>query len=435
MPPSRRWPVASASSIRTRRSRLRPGLMWPRPRLRNRPRARRTRCTAAASRRRPRALPPEATDGRCRRPAPPQRADASAERRGRDARCNAEAADGRYGRDAATERSLAEAEAALAEAEAAELARATDEAAADAQDEAVLDLIADGDGRARSGRRRGDRRGDARRRESCASPRRWPWPSLDMAVSATEPRGTRAPACRAARRRSRLEDRAGSSRRSLATMATARTVQRRAPASPASVETAPAPAAEVSLGATIIASGLAEEAERSRQRSAGADPPHEPGREDRVLLVRRAYCPALCIHFLSDRPHSVIQLASGERAPKRSPPPVPHRDQHWSARWSALTSITDIGRIALPLELRGSPGAAFAEAGGVTVGMPPMRPRQSIDRTAPPATSAATRPVSARGGPEHHRVVALRRSAMPISQNAPKLANPGNAARSRWPSC
>ncbi|MHC2439226.1 hypothetical protein [Bradyrhizobium sp. USDA 4451] len=56
------------------------------------------------------------------------------------------------------------AEAALAEAEAAELARVTDEAAAEAQDEACARADRDGDGRARSDRRRGDRRGDARSR-------------------------------------------------------------------------------------------------------------------------------------------------------------------------------------------------------------------------------------------------------------------------------
>ncbi len=42
---------------------------------------------------------------------------------------------------------------------------------------------------------------------------------------------------------------------------------------------------EQSLGATILASGMLQKP-RAGQRSAGADPPHDASREDRVLLVR-----------------------------------------------------------------------------------------------------------------------------------------------------
>ena len=46
-------------------------------------------------------------------------------------------------------------------------------------------------------------------------------------------------------------------------------------------------AAEPSLGSTIIESGILRKTQHPGQRSAGADPAHEPDREDRVLLLER----------------------------------------------------------------------------------------------------------------------------------------------------
>ena len=54
------------------------------------------------------------------------------------------------------------------------------------------------------------------------------------------------------------------------------------PPQPAAVA---APAVEMSLGSSILASGMFSKARQAGQRSLGADPAHEPGREDRVLLV------------------------------------------------------------------------------------------------------------------------------------------------------
>lgn len=133
------------------------------------------------------------------------------------------------------EAALARAEAALAEAEAAELARSADEAAADAHDEAVLDLIAmemgapdptDDDEAALAE--------EMRVAEAMAA-------EPDIAVPEPEPVFARAPEPMAAP----------------APMAGLRIAE---PASPPPqqphVEAAPAQVAEVSLGSTLIASGL-----------------------------------------------------------------------------------------------------------------------------------------------------------------------------------
>ena len=57
------------------------------------------------------------------------------------------------------------------------------------------------------------------------------------------------------------------------------------------------PAAELSLGSTILASGMLKKP-RAAQRSAGADPPHESGRKDRVFLVNyRSKLTAFHVHF------------------------------------------------------------------------------------------------------------------------------------------
>ncbi len=139
------------------------------------------------------------------------------------------------------------AEAALAEAEAAELARVTDDAAADAQDEAVLDLIAmemgapdpiDEEAIAEEMRAAEE----MRVAEAMAA-------EPDMVAPATEPEPAPEPMLAA---EPKLE---------VESSAVAVTPIASAPAAvppplPASVEIAPAPAAEVSLGATIIASGL-----------------------------------------------------------------------------------------------------------------------------------------------------------------------------------
>ena len=132
-------------------------------------------------------------------------------------------------------------------AEAAELARVTDDAAADAQDEAVLDLIAmemgapdpiDEEAIAEEMRAAEE----MRVAEAMAA-------EPDMVAPATEPEPAPEPMLAA---EPKLE---------VESSAVAVTPIASAPAAvppplPASVEIAPAPAAEVSLGATIIASGL-----------------------------------------------------------------------------------------------------------------------------------------------------------------------------------
>lgn len=143
------------------------------------------------------------------------------------------------------------AEAALAEAEAAELARVSDEAAADAQDEAVLDLIAmemgapdpiDEEAIAEEMRAAEEMRvAEAMAAEpEAVAPAIQPEPAL-----APEPMPAPEP---------KLEDKVEPPAIAVAAMAAAPAAV--PPPLPPSVETAAAPAAEVSLGATIIASGL-----------------------------------------------------------------------------------------------------------------------------------------------------------------------------------
>lgn len=143
------------------------------------------------------------------------------------------------------------AEAALAEAEAAELARVSDEAAADAQDEAVLDLIAmemgapdpiDEEEIAEEMRAAEEMRvAEAMAAEpEAVVPAIQPDPAL-----APEPMPAPEP---------KLEDKVEPPAIAVAAMAAAPAAV--PPPVPPSAEAAPAPAAEVSLGATIIASGL-----------------------------------------------------------------------------------------------------------------------------------------------------------------------------------
>ncbi|MCA6126078.1 hypothetical protein J6500_29925 [Bradyrhizobium sp. WSM 1704] len=143
---------------------------------------------------------------------------------------------------------LARAEAAPAEAEAAELARVTEKAAADAQDEAVLDLIAAEmgapdpiDEEAIAEEIRAAK--ELRVAEAMAA-------EPDMAVSAPEP--MRMPEPVHVARPARVLQPVG------APMAAARTVEAPVspPASPVRAEAAPEPNAEISLGSSIIASGL-----------------------------------------------------------------------------------------------------------------------------------------------------------------------------------
>ncbi|QOZ33137.1 hypothetical protein [Bradyrhizobium sp. CCBAU 53421] len=136
------------------------------------------------------------------------------------------------------------AEAALAEAEAAELARVTDEAAADAEDEAVLDLIAmemgapdpiDEDAIAEEMRAAEE----MRVAEAMAAE-----PEMDAPAIQPEPAPPPEP---------KVEVRVEPPLMAAATVAAAPAAA--PPPLPTIVE-APAPAAEVSLGSTIIASGL-----------------------------------------------------------------------------------------------------------------------------------------------------------------------------------
>ena len=55
----------------------------------------------------------------------------------------------------------------------------------------------------------------------------------------------------------------------------------------------------------IIASGMLRKPVTCGQRPAGADPAHEPGREDRVLLVKRPSAPPLEALQLPQRAHSI----------------------------------------------------------------------------------------------------------------------------------
>ncbi|MHC2333256.1 hypothetical protein [Bradyrhizobium sp. USDA 4454] len=141
------------------------------------------------------------------------------------------------------------AEAALAEAEAAELARVTDEAAADAQDEAVLDLIAmemgapdpiDEDAIAEEMRAAEE----MRIAEAMAA-------EPEMVAPAIQPEPAPAPEPKV---EIKVEIKAEP-----APVAVAAVVEAPAPVPPPlppAIEAAAAPAAEVSLGSTIIASGL-----------------------------------------------------------------------------------------------------------------------------------------------------------------------------------
>ncbi|WP_066501859.1 hypothetical protein [Bradyrhizobium macuxiense] len=140
------------------------------------------------------------------------------------------------------EDALAKAEAALAEAEAAELARVSQEAAANAEDEAVLDLIAIEMGA--SDPIEDDEAtlvAEMRAAEAMATEPAMAAPVLEMAMAA-EPAPAQSPAP------------------VTAPQPAAELQVAEAPLSPAppqiDAETAPAPAANVSLGSTIIASGL-----------------------------------------------------------------------------------------------------------------------------------------------------------------------------------
>ncbi len=157
------------------------------------------------------------------------------------------------------------AEAALAEAEAAELARVSDEAAADAQDEAVLDLIAmemgapdpiDEEEIAEEMRAAEEMRvAEAMAAEpEAVVPAIQPDPAL-----APEPMPAPEPM---------LEDKVEPPALAVAPIAAAPAAA--PPPVPPSAEAAPAPAAEVSLGATIIASGLL------KRPSAAANDPLAP---------------------------------------------------------------------------------------------------------------------------------------------------------------
>ncbi|MCC8966056.1 hypothetical protein H8A95_27980 [Bradyrhizobium sp. Pear76] len=144
------------------------------------------------------------------------------------------------------------AEAALAEAEAAELARVTDEAAADAQDEAVLDLIAmemgapdpiDEEAIAEEMRAAEE----MRVAEAMAA-------EPEMVAPAIQPEPTPAPELK-------VEIKAEQPMLAAAAPIAETTAVAEAPAPapaplPPAVEAPPAPAAEISLGSTIIASGL-----------------------------------------------------------------------------------------------------------------------------------------------------------------------------------
>ena len=136
------------------------------------------------------------------------------------------------------------AEAALAEAEAAELARATDAAAADAHDEAVLDLIAmemgapdpvDEEAIAEEMRAAEE----LRVAEAMAAE-----PEHEMVAPAIQPEPAPAPEPKV-----KVEP-------ALVAVASIATPTAVPPPLPPTVAAAPAPAAEVSLGSTIIASGL-----------------------------------------------------------------------------------------------------------------------------------------------------------------------------------
>ncbi|QPF82881.1 hypothetical protein IC762_24460 [Bradyrhizobium genosp. L] len=159
---------------------------------------------------------------------------------------------------------LAKAEAALAEAEAAELARAADEAAADAHDEAMLDLIAaemgapdpiDDEEAAIAE--------EIRVAEAMAEPEMAPPAPEPAFAPAPEPVAPPAPLTAPA---------------PVAELRIAET-QATPPARPLYVEAAPAPVAEVSLGSTIIASGLV------KRPSAAANDPLAPIR--RMSQVER----------------------------------------------------------------------------------------------------------------------------------------------------
>ncbi|MCS3450931.1 MULTISPECIES: hypothetical protein [Bradyrhizobium] len=136
------------------------------------------------------------------------------------------------------------AEAALAEAEAAELARVTDEATADAHDEAVLDLIAmemgapdpiDEEAIAEEMRAAEE----MRVAEAMAA-------EPEMVAPAIQPEPAPAPA-------PKVEVKMEPPPRAAAAIAETLVMP---PPIPPAVEPAPAPAAEISLGSTIIASGL-----------------------------------------------------------------------------------------------------------------------------------------------------------------------------------
>ncbi|WP_369525532.1 hypothetical protein [Bradyrhizobium elkanii] len=136
------------------------------------------------------------------------------------------------------------AEAALAEAEAAELARVTDDAAADAHDEAVLDLIAmemgapdpiDEEAIAEEMRAAEE----MRVAEAMAA-------EPEMVAPAIQPEPAPAPA-------PKVEVKMEPPPRAAAAIAETLVMP---PPLPPAVEPAPAPAAEISLGSTIIASGL-----------------------------------------------------------------------------------------------------------------------------------------------------------------------------------
>ncbi|MCC8981855.1 hypothetical protein [Bradyrhizobium acaciae] len=144
------------------------------------------------------------------------------------------------------------AEAALAEAEAAELARVTDEAAADAQDEAVLDLIAmemgapdpiDEEAIAEEMRAAEE----MRVAEAMAA-------EPEMVAPAIQPEPTPAPELKV---EIKVEQPMLAAAAPIAETTAVAEAPAPAPAPlPPAVEAAPAPAAEISLGSTIIASGL-----------------------------------------------------------------------------------------------------------------------------------------------------------------------------------
>ncbi len=94
-------------------------------------------------------------------------------------------------------------------------------------------------------------------------------------------------------------------------------------AAPTATLPMPSPLPEASLGATILASGILQ-SPAPRQRSPGPAPPHDPSREDRVLLLRKR---SPSWPGLTPAIHAHLRLRRGVDA--RDKPG--HDDQHWDA--------------------------------------------------------------------------------------------------------